>query len=330
MNANAIQTRVFDAGGRFGLHPTWKDFSGELEYYLFEPDPSEAERLRKKYEHRFDEIKIVESALLDSIGETRIYTFRNQAMSSSHRRNPVSPLFKGEREQEVEIVGHIDAKTITVDSFCDEHGISLDFMKLDTEGSEYAILRGSIQQLNNGVMGVRCEVSFDNIFEGTPLFSTIHDFMLNHGYYILNLNYDGRGHYCNNAIDANGKYGILTECDAVWLKRREHIYGSAGACNTGLETRVLKYAAFCLNNSGSDVALDVLLEARREHGLDFNNLANTRLYQFLDVAIHRLFYSLRWQPGQSIENHKKVYSEIFDRSMKEMHEYNQSLEINPT
>ena len=330
MNSNAIQTTVLDAGGRFGLHPTWKDFDGELEYYLFEPDPLEAERLRNKYMHRSDEIKIVESALLDSNGETRIFTFRNQAMSSSHQRNPVSPLFRGEREREVEIVGHIDAKTITVDSFCDEHRLSLDFMKLDTEGSEYAILRGAIQQLNTSVMGVRCEVSFDNTFEGGPLFSTIHDFMLDHGYFILNLGYDGKGHYCNSAIDANGKYGILSDCDAVWLKRREDIYDAASACNGGPEARVLKYAAFCLNNSASDVALDMLLEARQDHGLDFNKLANTRLYHFLNVAIHRLFYSLRWQPGQSIENHKKVYFEIFDQPMKVMHEYNQSLEMNPT
>jgi FkbM family methyltransferase len=330
MNADSKKTRVLDAGGRFGLHPTWKDFSGELDYYLFEPDPPEAERLRKKYEDRIDEIKVVESALLDSIGETRIYTFRNQAMSSSYQRNPVSALFKGEREQEVEIVGYFDAKTVTVDSFCDERGISLDFMKLDTEGSEYAILNGAIQQIDNSVMGVRSEVNFDNIFEGTPLFSTLHDFMLDHGYYLLNLNYDGRGHYCNDAINADGKYGILTECDAVWLKRRNYIYSAASASNGGAAIRVFKYAAFCLTNSAADVALDVLLEARREHLLDFNELADTRLYHFLDVAIHRLFYNLRWQPGQSIEKHKKVYSDIFDRPMKEMHEFNQSLEMNPS
>jgi len=330
MSANVIQTRVLDAGGRFGLHPTWKDFGGELDYYLFEPDPLEAERLRIKYERRTDEIKVVESALLDSIGETRIYMFRNQAMSSSHRRNPVSALFKGEREQEVEIVGHIDAKTVTVDSFCKEQEISLDFMKIDTEGSEYAILNGAINQLDNSVIGVRSEVNFDNIFEGTPMFSTLHDFMLDHGYYILNLNYDGKGHYCNDAINANGKYGILTECDAVWLKRREHIYSESHPSNGGVAIRTLKYAAFCLNNSAGDVALDMLLEARREHELNFGDLIETRLYQFLDVAIHRLFYTLRWQPGQSIETHKKIYFQIFDRPMKEMHEFNQSLEMNPS
>ena len=38
--SNRIRTTVLDAGGRYGLHPNWKPFTGELDYYLFEPDPA--------------------------------------------------------------------------------------------------------------------------------------------------------------------------------------------------------------------------------------------------------------------------------------------------
>ena len=31
-----IHTIVIDAGGRYGLHPSWKPFNGALKYYLFE------------------------------------------------------------------------------------------------------------------------------------------------------------------------------------------------------------------------------------------------------------------------------------------------------
>lgn len=327
--AENIHTTVLDAGGRFGLHPTWKGFTGELRYYLFEPDPSEAKRLRVKYKGSPGEVTVVESALSDSDDETRLFLFRNRAMSSSHKHNLITSRFLGERRPQLDIVGHVDAMTTTVDCYCEEHGITLDFMKLDTEGNEYAILQGAKQQLTDNVLGVRCEVTFDNMYDGMPGFSAIHDFMLANGYFILNLDYDGRGHFANQAVDASGKYGILVESDAVYLKRRAFLYEPASETDGELEARVLKYAAFCLNNSASDVALDVLLEARRDHGLDFDLLKKTKLYEYLDVAVHRLFYGLKWQPGQSIKNHKKIYSEIFNKRMKEMHQYNQSLQLNP-
>ncbi len=69
---DSIRTIVLDAGGRYGLHPSWKPFTGELLYYLFEPDSEEARRLRKKYTHRSDEIIIDDRALNDVDGKITI------------------------------------------------------------------------------------------------------------------------------------------------------------------------------------------------------------------------------------------------------------------
>ena len=102
MNKNLITT-VLDAGGRYGIHPTWKSFTGELDYHLFEPDPVESARLIKKYEHRSLEVKVVDQALAENDGRLTIHFFRNRAMSSSAVRLPVSSLFKeAQREAEVE------------------------------------------------------------------------------------------------------------------------------------------------------------------------------------------------------------------------------------
>ena len=79
----------------------------------------------------------------------------------------------------------------------------------------------------------------------------------------------------------------------------------------------------------SDVAVDVLLEARQKQGVDFTDLKDTRLYSFMDVQLHRLFYSLKWQPAQSLKKHRKAYNDIFGKDMKELHEFNQSSELNP-
>jgi FkbM family methyltransferase len=90
-------SRVLDAGGRYGLHPSWKPFTGELDYYLFEPDPAEAMRLEQKYSHRSNEIKVVDKAVTKEDGTLTINFFRNRAMSSSVSRAPLSASFHGER-----------------------------------------------------------------------------------------------------------------------------------------------------------------------------------------------------------------------------------------
>jgi FkbM family methyltransferase len=325
----AVTTTVIDAGGRYGLHPTWKPFTGELQYFLFEPDPVESSRLEAKYRSRGGEITVVSGALASVDGPLAIQMFRNRAMSSSVARNPVSALFQGERLREVEIVDTITVNAHAIDSYCDRHGLSVDFLKLDTEGTECEILKGAARQLETNVLGVRSEVSFDRVFEGMPLFGALHDLMMERGFVLLNLDYDGRGDYQTDFVKSTGRYGILTASDAVWVRRPAAVLESPAAFEGDLEGRVMKLAAFLINNHASDVALDVLLRGRRERALDYAVWSATRLYGFLDVAVHRLFYDLKWQPGQSLKAHQSTFQEIFGRPMKELNEFMESEQLNP-
>jgi FkbM family methyltransferase len=324
----SVVTTVIDAGGRYGLHPTWKPFGGELHYVLFEPDPAEAGRLEVKYRRRDGEVAVEPIALGERPGKLTINFFRNRAMSSSAVRKPVSALFTDERAAEVEVVESLDVEMATVDGYCQERGFDADFLKLDTEGNEFDILKGAQQQLARAVLGIRSEVSFERIFEGKALFGTLHEFLLDRDFYLLNLDYDGRGEYQNEFVRVDGKYGVLQAADGVWLLRKSALFGRPGT-PASRAARVLKYAAFCLGNCASDVAIDVLLEARRSHGVDFAAVAGSRLYAYVDAGVHKLFYSLKWQPGQSLRKNESVYAEIFGKDMKKMNEFMQSEELNP-
>ncbi|MBI3556190.1 MAG: FkbM family methyltransferase [Deltaproteobacteria bacterium] len=323
------RTTVIDAGGRYGLHPSWKPFSGELDYYLFEPDSIESKRLLEKYAGRSDEVKIIDKAIAKENGKLTINFFKNRAMSSSIVRHPVSALFKGERLAEVEIVESVEVAAVSIDSFAADRELAVDFLKLDTEGTEYAILEGAAKQLRDNILGVRCEVAFDRIFEGMPLFGDLNKLLLDQGYYLLNLDYDGRGDNQNDFVQIPGRYGILTASDAVWLKKQDLLFADAEKSNRSLEAQVLKYAAFCLNNSAPDVALDTLFKARRAHGADFDRLRETRLYRFVDLKLQKHFYSLKWQPGQTLLGCQKAFQEIFGKKMKELNEFMESRELNP-
>lgn len=327
---NQIKTIVLDAGGRYGLHPNWKTFTGELDYYLFEPDPIESKRLAEKYRKRASEVKVIDKALASDNGELTINFFRNRAMSSSVVRNPVSSLFKsGEREREVDIVESINVKAESIDFFSEQNNLKLDFLKLDTEGTEFQILQGAKKQIKENILGVRCEVSFDYIFEGMPLFSVLHEFMLSNDFILLNIDYDGRGDYQNNFVKTNERYGVLTATDAVWVKRPNSLFNSIEKDNESLSIKIMKFASFCFLNHAPDLAINILLEARENYKFDFVRFLETKLYKFLDISIHRLFYSLKWQPGQSLVQHREVFFKIFNKDMKILNDYMESMELNP-
>src|SRR5437667_6404279 len=165
-------TSVIDAGARFGLHPSWKPFKGELAYFMFEPDANEAKRLRMKYSKRPN--VIVESlALAEKKGTLRLNLLRNPAMSTSCVRKPVSPLFWGERREQEEVVSVLCVKCTSIDDYCAANRVQVDFLKLDTEGSELQILRGAKKQVKENVLGVRCEISFGEVFEKGAHFSGV-------------------------------------------------------------------------------------------------------------------------------------------------------------
>jgi FkbM family methyltransferase len=256
-------TVVLDAGGRYGIHPSWKPFTGDLLYFIFEPDGEECKRLKKKYKSKKDKVHVVRCALSDKKEKLVLNYFQNKAMSSVFKRNPVSPLFTegSGRESEVLITSSESIKATTIDLFCSEKNICLDFLKLDTEGGEFAILMGAINQLQNHLLGLRCEVSFDSVFEGAAGFSAIHELMLSNNFILINLDYDGRGDYQNKFVNVGGKYGILSTTDAVWMLRPEYFLSNLNTNNKNLGVSVMKYSAFALLNSAQDLALKILVSA---------------------------------------------------------------------
>jgi len=324
-----LKTTVIDAGGRYGLHPTWKSFSGELTYYLFEPDLSECERLISKYANRADDVNILNLALDMSDGVLEIDLFKNRAMSSSAVRNPISSLFRDERLQEVQIIDRIRVRSRSIDSFSNENKLEVDFLKLDTEGSEYDILLGARNQISENVVGIRVEVSFANIFEGKPLFGAISDLLLKEDFFLLNFDYNGRGDYQNEFVNLDGRYGILTASDAVFLRRKDSLFEMDETGGMSQAIRILKYASFCFENGAPDVGLDILLSGRVYHDVNFDLLNASLLYKFVDRSVHKLFYSLKWQPGQSLKRHADCYRQIFGKEMKTVNDYMESIELNP-
>lgn len=324
---SATATNVVDAGCRYGIHPTWVGFSGELRYFMFEADTDEAERLERKYAGD-SRVTVVAKALGEKLGVLTMNQMRHHGLSTALEPNAENICFTTIHREEGRIIGKFSVPMTSLDDYCSENGVACHFVKTHTEGYDYQILKGARQQLISNVLGLRSEVSFDHVYKDVPLFGVIHDYLMECGFFLLNLEYDGRGQP-RNAFVENNRHGTLICTNGIWLKRESFLFAQASTAPEKTAADVLRYAAFCLNNGGSDVAIDVLQTARKKHGLDFSAVGNTALLNFVKIAVLHLFKRLSGHPAYATAALGQVYEEIFAERMKTMHEFFESDTLNP-
>ncbi|MCC3405804.1 MAG: FkbM family methyltransferase [Microcoleus sp. PH2017_10_PVI_O_A] len=283
MEPHKSTTIVVDVGGRYGMHPSWSGFAGELLYLTFEPDPEEAQRLRK-YNSRSG-FEVVELALAKAEGERDFYITKHRGYCSFYPPNLDSEWFKRYRPGEGEIESVIRVKTSSLDSWASSRNIDIDFLKIDTEGSELEILEGAEKQISSNVLGLRVELLFEEIYKNVPLFPEIFNHLKARDFFLINFDYFGRGvprhalfRNPNPLVPDNDRYGTLIGTDGVWLRKydwvRDRYKGES------LELATLKYAYFCILNSATDVALDTLMSFVGTHNFSPATV-ETKIYRAL-------------------------------------------------
>jgi hypothetical protein len=95
--------------------------------------------------------------------------------------------------------------------------LSPDFLKLDTQGSELAILRGAKDALRR-IGLVEVEVEFVEFYENQPLFGDVVQFMTNEGFELLYLN---RVFGARRQMYQGPSRGQLLFADALFGKRED-------------------------------------------------------------------------------------------------------------
>ena len=246
-------------------------------------------------------------------------------MSGLLNRNSISPLYINARAAQEDVVKSVQVELMTLETFQQATGHDFDFLKLDTEGNEYSILEG-YQDLSK-VIGVRSEVSFDEVFdsaiegnrEGT--FSRIHGRLRREGFVLLNLDYIGRGDFYSSMLRSDERYGVLQSTDAVWIKDPKELAERAES------VVILKAAIFLFRNNAPDVALWLL----ENSSVDFAQPAKD-LELILDCAkseVIRHLYQLKWIPGQNIRDHAQWFERVFAINYPVMNEFNDDPKFNP-
>lgn len=298
----SVQTVVVDAGARYGMHPSWNAFSGEMRYLAFEPDPEEASSLRAL--NPSSSYEVYDIALGNSSETRELHLTTHRGFSSFLTPDVSSEYFQGTRPNECGIERTVVVPVEPLDGFAERNNITLDFLKVDTEGADLEVLQGAVNSLEKSVLGVRVELHVQACFHGQPLLPDIFNFLHQRNFTLINLDYFGRGEP-QHALFRNGsphsveyqRYGTFIGADGVFMVPFAALRDRAMS-DEHYERLVFKWAWFGFLNNAPDLALkglETFFEATPRSALSPETL-NSRLYRGLVVTCVDYLSSYRSRP----------------------------------
>lgn len=199
--------RILDIGAaNFKIDDRWINLNHIIEPILFEPDPRSYKRLKESG------FEVYNSALGNEEGIKTLNLTQKPACSSFLEPN-MAYLSNFPDSERWHIVDRIGVNSKKLDSF----DLNVDFIKIDTQGTELEILKGGVKTLRK-VLGLELEVSFIDIYKNQPLFGDVCSFLSEYGFEF----YDFAVEYRYGRMDLNRK-GQLAFADALFLRNPENL-----------------------------------------------------------------------------------------------------------
>jgi FkbM family methyltransferase len=226
---------LLDIGARGSIDPRWHRFAGGLHVVAIDADES-AETAPPRGVAKFETLHTAVGA---SDATVSLYLTRSPGCSSTLRPN--APLLATFPEPErFDVVEVRSVETRTLDAVLDAHQVAgVDFVKVDTQGSELGILQGGERTLA-GAAGVEVEVEFLPLYEGQPLFADVDAHLRARGFELFDLN---RVYWRRPASRAAGR-GQLVFGDALYFRSAERLLSSAPDAGARVGKAVLAAAAY--------------------------------------------------------------------------------------
>jgi FkbM family methyltransferase len=171
--------KCLDVGARGGVLEYLKPYRAALDFVLVEPDAKEAARLRDQGFHT------IENIIAGNSGPVALQVTRNPANASLlEPTGPIMHYYAGGDLARFEIVQQPSFPAVTLSEVALQLGGALDYVKLDTQGSEFAILRGAPAAKPLFIVS---EVSTAALYKGQGLLYDIGSLLHERGYILSDL-----------------------------------------------------------------------------------------------------------------------------------------------
>lgn len=176
---------IVDIGARGGFEQHWSLYGDQVKLIGFEADAEECERLNQQTSNPGNHFFPV--ALHRNRGQKTFYVTAHPDSSGSYPPD-MNIVRRFPDEVNLSVVKTVEIDTVDFDSFASENRVDyVDFMKLDTEGSELDILKGAISLLKKTVIGLSIEVEFLPLHKEQPVFSDVDSFLRALGFSLFDL-----------------------------------------------------------------------------------------------------------------------------------------------
>ena len=152
----------------------------------------------------------------------------------------------------------------------------IDFLKIDTEGAELEILKGSKKYLGKSILGLELEVQFVHRTIGSPMFSDIDRFLRPLGYQLMTLHKQSWIRN-NNIWNINSNPQVIW-ADAVYIMNEENLINKISEIDkNSREKTILKLMAISLVYGFYDYCISILYK------LEKNNLLVNDLKYYTNI-----------------------------------------------
>ncbi|MDP8245329.1 MAG: FkbM family methyltransferase [Candidatus Hinthialibacter antarcticus] len=175
-----------DIGARGGVHPLVEPIAGSTQVLAFEADAEECSRLQKLLHGntQWAHIDLAPIALGASEADAELHLLSTETNHSLlPPDNEFTHRYNMEKWREIETV---PVKTRSLDSIVygdyPNNQYYGEFIKLDTQGTEYEILLGAERTLRERCVAVVSEVAFFPIYKGQRLFSDVESLLRKQGF----------------------------------------------------------------------------------------------------------------------------------------------------
>lgn len=235
ISETGLTVNYLDVGARGDIAAPWSLFKeNKLRVIGFEPDPEECARLGKEYPNRV----YYPHALWGSDAIRNFYLNKWESTSSMYRPDERNNKVYAERHWTGRTPkAEIAVKCVPLDEVLSTADAP-DFVKLDTQGSEYEILQGAQAILSKNQPLVLAETWCTEIYQGSPLTHDVMKLMHGMGYEVFDINVAAAWSYnAKSAKNINAKSRtvgfdllFIKRLDALKFESSESLVKFAGLC----------------------------------------------------------------------------------------------------